>query len=838
VNQSDTSPNATASPTAHPSADRRRRIEQGFGVLARFAHRRALSVILGAVVVFGLSAWSLTTIRFDNTAESYLHPEDPSRLRYEAFRERYGRDDGAMVGIDLGRPFELEDLERLTALHREIEREVVNAEEVKSLVNVRTQRGEDDELIVEDLLEELPETEEELTIIRERVATTPLYHNLLISEKGDFLAVMVRPRSRAAEDDYEGLDGFDDNALDEFAEEPEAPMAHEGPAPGLSPAEVETLVETLKEIIGRYDREGFRTYLVGSLPYNVSIAKHLGRDMLLCGGLTATVMCVILFLLFRRVSGVVVPMVVVLFSIVMTMGFSAAVGIPISVTTQVMPVFLLCVGICTSMHVLALFYRRFSLDGDHEHAIAWSIEHSGLAIAMASLTTAGGLFSFYFSELLPVAHLGVLGPVGVLITFILSITLLPALLSVWPMSARPAHSSTKEEGRSEQLLVACGRLAARKPKTVLLATTLVFGTFCLGLTRLELSHQPIHWFPDYDPLVISVNAVNAHLGATEGLEILIDSGRDGGFSEPENLGRLAAASDVALGFRQDLTTAPNGVLEVRSATSLANVVMESHRALNDNDPDAYRLPETREGISQELLLFESSGSDDLEKLTDVNYRETRLRLRVPLVDAVAYPAFVAELTRQVREVVGNELEFALTGTTEVLSRTLSAMLQSHIRSYVIAFCIITPLMVLMIGDLRRGLWSMVPNLIPVIACLALMGWLGIRLDGSTLLVGAIVLGLAVDDTIHFMHKFSSYYKVSGDVESAITETLRTTGLAMLFTSITIGLGFSSFAFAHMVNAQAIGLLVAFAAAVAFAADVLVAPALVAVLHAKSVQVSR
>jgi predicted RND superfamily exporter protein len=104
------------------------------------------------------------------------------------------------------------------------------------------------------------------------------------------------------------------------------------------------------------------------------------------------------------------------------------------------------------------------------------------------------------------------------------------------------------------------------------------------------------------------------------------------------------------------------------------------------------------------------------------------------------------------------------------------MLQSHIRSYVIAPCFITHLMVSMIGDVRRGPLSMVPNLIPVIGCLALMGWLGIRLDGSALLVGAIVFGLAVDDTIHFMNKFSSYYEDSGDSEAAILETLRTTGL--------------------------------------------------------------
>lgn len=144
----------------------------------------------------------------------------------------------------------------------------------------------------------------------------------------------------------------------------------------------------------------------------------------------------------------------------------------------------------------------------------------------------------------------------------------------------------------------------------------------------------------------------------------IDAGVEGGFTDPDLLNRLAAASDVALAFKRELSSAPNGVLEVRSATSLANVVKESHRALNGNDQEFYRIPESREGIAQELRLFQNSGADDLEKLTDVNYREARLRLHVPLVDAVAYPAFVAELSGRVREVLGQDVDFALTGTTE------------------------------------------------------------------------------------------------------------------------------------------------------------------------------
>jgi hypothetical protein len=153
-----------------------------------------------------------------------------------------------------------------------------------------------------------------------------------------------------------------------------------------------------------------------------------------------------------------------------------------------------------------------------------------------------------------------------------------------------------------------------------------------------------------------------------------------------------------------------------------------------------------------------------------------------------------------------------------------------LRSYAFALLVITPLMMLLLGSLRRGLVSMVPNLIPVVAVLGLMGWLGIPLDSTTMMVGAMVIGIAVDDTIHFMHKFQGYFDETGDLETAVGETLRTTGSALLFTSLVLALGFSVFALGEMSNVRVFGLLLSFASVVAFLADLLVAPALLTVVE--------
>jgi predicted RND superfamily exporter protein len=172
----------------------------------------------------------------------------------------------------------------------------------------------------------------------------------------------------------------------------------------------------------------------------------------------------------------------------------------------------------------------------------------------------------------------------------------------------------------------------------------------------------------------------------------------------------------------------------------------------------------------------------------------------------------------------------ITGLAVLLGGTIHAVMTSMIRSYLIAFLVITPLMVFLIGNLRRGLLSMVPNLTPIIVTLGLMGWARIPLDVFTLVVGCIAIGLAVDDTIHFMHNFERYFRASGDARRAIHDTLQTTGRAMLFTTLVLAAGFFIFMLSSMRPLTEFGLLIGFAIVVAFLADVLLAPALLVVVR--------
>jgi hypothetical protein len=256
---------------------------------------------------------------------------------------------------------------------------------------------------------------------------------------------------------------------------------------------------------------------------------------------------------------------------------------------------------------------------------------------------------------------------------------------------------------------------------------------------------------------------------------------------------------------------------VSKAVSIVDVLKETHQALNENRPEYYVLPGERRLVAQELLLFENSGSDDLEDVTDSQFRRARISVRTPWVDSMLYPAFVERIERDFREILG---------------RVFRNVILSLARSYAFALLVITPLMVLLIGNLRRGLVAMIPNLIPIYLVLAVMGWSGIPLDASTLLIGGVIIGLAVDDTIHFMHKFSRYFEDCGDARVAVHETLSTTGTALFFTSLVLASGFATFLASYMRTTLWFGSLCLVGTVAAFLADILLGPALMVLVTRK------
>jgi predicted RND superfamily exporter protein len=340
----------------------------------------------------------------------------------------------------------------------------------------------------------------------------------------------------------------------------------------------------------------------------------------------------------------------------------------------------------------------------------------------------------------------------------------------------------------------------------------------IGASRLRFSNDYLMWFPEGEPVRPATELIDRELRGSVTLEAIVETGEENGLHDPSLLRRFDEFAAANRSIRQ-------GDLFVGKTVSLADILKETHQALNENRPEFYAIPSDRRLVAQELLLFENSGTDDLEGLVDSQFSRARISMRIPWTDWMLYPPFLEEMRQHTEEIFGDEVQVHLTGFSALMARAATSFVDTMVRSYVLALVIITPLMIFLLGSFRRGLLSMLPNLAPILLTLGLMGGLGIPLDMSTTLLGGIVIGLAVDDTIHFMHRFNRYYDQTGDSERAVRETLETTGTAMLFTSVVLGSGFLIFTLAYMKNIATLGVLCSFATAAAFLADVTLAPAL-------------
>lgn len=788
------------------------RIEALLENWGHFVYRRAWWILVLALAMTAGTATQLKYFYMDASLEGFFHQDDPVRVIYDEFREQYGRDTFILISLEPNTPiFEREFLETLRDLHERLENEVPLVVEVTSLVNARITRGEGDELVVGELMEDWPEDDAALRAIESQARANPFYQNNLISGDGKLTSIMVELEVYSQlGGEGDALDGFADGG-DPGSEDEDEPVTY------LTGAEEAEVIGAVLAMLEEYRSDDLTIEVAGTPVLTGQFALMMQADMGRFTALALLIIVISLATLFRRVGAVLVPLVTVICSVICTMSIMAGTGTPLTSPTQIIPTFLLAVGVGGSVHIMTIYYQGRRRGLTKEDGLAHALGHSGLAVIMTSLTTAGGLLSFVAAELLPISHFGVFAPIGVMVSLFYTLTMLPALVAISPGRSR-AQAEAKPLFFTQRLLIDAGVFSTRHSTPILVATFVLVVVSVYGASMIRVAHSPFDWFPEGDMVRRGMETMDTNMGGMGNIELIVDTGRVNGFHDPAFL-------ESADRLRDSIYTLDIRDVRAGKVQSLTDVLKETHRALNENRTEYYAIPEDPNLVAQELLLFENAGSDDVEDLVDSTFQSGRITVRVPMNDAMAFPPFIQAVVEEAERVFGPEVSIRVSGIVHVIGATMTAVIQTMLRSYAMALAIITPLMVLLIGNVRVGLLAMIPNLTPILLTLGIMGWADIPLDTFTLLIGSVAMGLAVDDTIHFMHNFRRYFDEHANVEVAVRKTLETTGQALLFTSIVLALGFAIYTQAYLTNLFYFGLLTALTIVFAFLADIVLAPAL-------------
>ncbi len=578
-----------------------------------------------------------------------------------------------------------------------------------------------------------------------------------------------------------------------------------------------SLMTALREFVADqgYAERGYPLHLSGQPVFAEQFEVLSKRDQAWINPTMALVMIIILFVSFRSFTGTLVPWVLIGAAITLVTGIQGVMGWPHSVVESALVPALIIIGVGVSVHVLVEFYR-FRAEGlNPKGAAQATIEHLWVPAFFTALTTAAGFLALSVTQLVPVKQFAWLGAIGAMTLFLLAMTLLPAVLSFIPwFSDRTRHSV--DTGLVARLTSAVPDWTYRHRRTLTLSGLILLTVSLVLIPNIKVDSNFITYFKQDNPTRADLLYFDDVYNGIQNIDLMIDSGESGGIHEPGFLNRVA-----------DLQAWLEEQPESGQVNSLVDFHKQINQSLNFDDPAFRQLPTTREMAAQFLLLYENSGSD--EDLTDLkDFDERFLRVSVPIVNMNAGDtrAFLERVEHHIADNHAN-MPVQISGSLVMYNAQDIYINQGMFQSFMVALLIIGGSFIVLFRSVKYGLIALVPSIVPILLTGALLVVLDIPLNLGTMIVGAMTMGIAVDDAIHMMNRYLRARAKGLDAYNAIRSATEQAGRAVVFTSLVLVIGFSVMLLGSFIPYIYTGLFAATIMALALAGDLIFLPA---VLH--------
>ncbi len=757
-------------------------------------------IVLGAAVLFGLRA------RFNNSFNAYFDEDDPTYTEFLDFREEFGSDETSYILYTAPKAeygvWDMDVMKKINALTLQLEK-IPFVKEVVSLTNAEFVEGRDGDLLVHDMMEEFPATQEELLVLRERVLNKPLYVNGLTSKDARFGAIILEMEKASID------------PIDAIRYNPEQGNDMNNLYPQIT-------YDRIEEILSLPAYADLDFYHTGDVPLNACYNRISQTESSRLAIIAFIVIGFLLFFFFRNIMGVVGPLLIVFCSIFVTVGFVGLMSWDFDLMFIMLPALLVAVGVADAVHILSEYNHYMEKGEDRKKAVQQTLYLVGVPCLFTSLTTMAGFASMSISPIKAIKHFAIYSSVGVGAAFVLTVTLLIVLLSLGrrrPNKNKQKNSGSAENRLLEKALAGISQINISYKRLILLIAGVAFVFSAVGMTRLKVDSNFLSEFSQKADIRRITEFVDRIMGGTTSFSYVFDSGQTDGVTDPVFLRQIEAVQKAA--ENKDI---------IMKAYSVVDMLKDINREFHNGDPAYYKIPETQQQAAQLLLVYEMSGGDELADYLSGDFRKARLELRCQAVESSRYKTVVDELNAFIRSLHGSE-QFSqptLSGMGTLWLRLLEYITWSQIEGFTLAFCVIAIMMSIVLGSLRVGLLSMIPNLTPIVITLGMMGWLDISLDYVKLLIGCVAIGIAVDDTMHMIIRYQHEFTRHLNYQKALTAAFTGVGRALFITSVVLVAGFLVNVFSIMQTLVDFGILVAMTIFVALLADFFLLPALLLV----------
>ncbi len=727
----------------------------------------------------------------DTRSDAFMPPDHPALVYQHKSEEIFGLKDPMVIAITSDSPngiFTPQSLALVDKLTEQIKKiNNVDADHVTSLSTENDIIGTEDGMQVEAFYEQPPTTQQQADAVRTAVMDFPLYLGSLVARDGSATLIVAELI------DQNGAQSVYQDLL--------------------------TLIDSTKTLNGE------KIYVAGEGAVSGYMGAYIDSDATRLNPIAGLVITIILFIAFRTWRATLIPNVVVLGTVASALGVMAAFDIPFFVITNALPVVLIGIAVADSIHIFSQYYEEAaaSPNDSSRDIVVRTMVHMWRPVTLTTFTTMAGFLGLSLAAgMPPMQYFGLFAMLGVAVAWLLSLTVVPAILSLLKLHTSKNFQPEQKIDIYTSFMTLMGRGVIRFPVLVLLLAAGIATAGIFGASKLVLNEDRITTFQEDERIVLADTAINKRFDGVHYLDIVVETPQTEDLFKPENLKRIEKLQNF-------VSTLPH----VNGSTSIVDYLKQMNRALNEDKKEAYQLPGDADLIAQYFLLYSASGDpDDFEEEVDYDYRLANIRIRLDSGQFQHEAVVVKSVEQYVRSSFNTtDIKANLSGRVNVDYHWIKSLGDNHAASVIISLLLVWAMAAFSMRSAVAGLFTLTPVALSILLIYAVMGYSGIWLGVGTSMFAAIAIGLGVDFAVHTVERLIVLIKDKGNsIDEAITALYPSTGRALFFNFLALALGFGVLISSEVVPLIRFGMLVAVAVSVSFLASMTVLPALIKLME--------
>ncbi|MCB1791863.1 MAG: MMPL family transporter, partial [Gammaproteobacteria bacterium] len=698
------------------------------GLLLLFSRRPWLWLALLCLASL-LAATQLSRLEVRVSADEMLVINDPQRSYYNETRAMFGDERVVVLVVESDKP--------LTEARLDVLRQVIDAVEAlpfvaqtESLFNVPYVKSIDGYLDKKPYLDKIPVDDAAAQDLLQAAASNPLIRNILVAADGSALAVAVVLRN-------------DETHVDD-----------------------KTLSDTLDAAIAPLREVYQRAYVIGSPQVRSEISSRIIEEQSKLLPFAVVALLIALFLLLRHFLDIVTPLLTAAISILWTFGLMGWLGIPVNVVTSTIPVLLIIVGSTEDIHLLAEFRHAQRTGATTDGALTHMARKMGRTVLLTFITTYIGFLSVGLSNIEVLRQFGFVASTGLFFNFVVTIMFIPAALSV---TGRLQCDRGPRPFADDNVIWAARywRFLTQQRWQVIIILVLGAALVAVGIPRIKVNHNPVENLGSASPVAERLNDLNQRFAGLESFSVIVESGIQDTFLHTRYLEELVKLQRHIRSLDDSL-----------SVTSFGDYLVLLNNAFLESDDAG--LPSSNDEIA-ELMIF--LDHDRVKNFVTADYSQARILIRHAITDAATLRRLLKEIRSYVDQHLDPGLRARITGDSVLSLSSTHSMIMGQLQSVLLILTLFVIIVSFIFTDVRVGLLAALPNIFPMVILFGVMGFADIPLNIGTTMAAAIAIGVAVDDTLHFMLRYNQELRTSKSHTLAMQNTIREEALPIVSTSL-------------------------------------------------------